>query len=648
MAGVFGIGITGLNAAQAGLQTAEHNIANAGTAGYHRQEIIQKPALPLGTGSGFFGQGTQVETVRRIYSEFLDKQLMQVQTGSSYLDTFNAQIGQIDNMLADPSTGLSPALQNLFGAVQAVQNTPSSLPARQSLLSNASSLVSRFTSLNQRLTDLRSGVNSQLSGMVSEINSYAAQIAELNNQIGVSQSVSGGAQQPNDLLDQRDQIISDLNKLANVSVLKQSDGSYNIFIGSGQPLVVGAQKFNLSLTQSKEDPDNLVLGYASGELKSSLLSGGSISALLAFRDTSLDPAQNELGRVAAALAQTFNDQHKLGMDLNGALGTNFFNVGSKSPTVTPNAGNNAATTVSISAALSSVGALTVDNYRITCLTAGAPPTYSVTNLTTNTTNTYTTAQMNAANTPVPGLTLTVSAGTINAGDQWLVLPTRYAARDISVAITNPSDIAAAVPIRTNSNLSNIGTGTISAGTVNAPPPTNANLLQPVTITFASATTFDVAGIGTGNPAGVAYTPGGNITYNGWTVQISGAPHAGDVFTIQSNSGGISDGRNALALGLLQTTNTMANNSSGTPTTTFQGAYGQMVSDVGNKTREMEVRSKAQASLVAQTKQDQQGLSGVNLDEEAANLIRYQQAYQASGKAMQIASSLFATLLDLGK
>lgn len=647
MGNILGVGITGLNAAQAGLVATEHNIANASTPGYHRQEIIQAPQNPQLTGSGFFGQGVQVQTVNRIYSDFLDKQVQQAQTTGSYLDAYYSQIKQIDNLMSDPNVGLSPAMQDFFNGVQELANNPSSVPVRQSLLGTANTLVNRFSSLNQRLTEIRSGVNSQLSSVVTEINSYAKQISALNGQITIATtSSSGTGQLPNDLLDQRDQLISELNKLVKVTALPQTDGSYNIFIGNGQPLVVGATTFSLTATQSKEDPDNIVVGYGGNELTSSLLSGGSLTALLDFRSTSLDAAQNALGRVATALAQSFNDQQKLGMDLNGVLGTSFFNVGSNSPQVSANTGNNAATTVTIGAALSSVGALTTDNYRIN-YTGGASP-YSVTNLTTNTTNTYTLVQMNTANTPVPGLTLSVSAGTINVGDQWLVMPTRYAARDISVAINDTSLIAAAAPIKTLASTGAASTAKISAGTVNAPPPTNANLLQPVTITFTSATAFDVSGMGTGNPTGVTYTTGGNITYNGWTVQISGTPAAGDVFTIQSNSGGVSDGRNALALAALQTANTMVNNAAGSPTTTFQGAYSQMVSTVGNKTREMQVRSTAQNTLIQQTTQEQQALSGVNLDEEAAKMLRYQQAYQAAGKAMQVATSLFQTLLDIGR
>jgi len=245
---------------------------------------------------------------------------------------------------------------------------------------------------------------------------------------------------------------------------------------------------------------------------------------------------------------------------------------------------------------------------------------------------------------VEGLTISLSSGAANAGDTFLIQPTRSAAANIAVALTDARGIAAAAPIRTAASNANTGTGSVSAGSVNTPPPVNANLTQTVTITFDNPpTTFDVNGTGTGNPANVAFTAGGSISYNGWTIQISGTPAAGDVFTISANSAGVSDNRNALLLAGLQTGKTLAGG-----TASYQSAYAQIVSDVGNKTREIQVTATAQESVLKQAEDAQQSMSGVNLDEEAANLLRYQQAYQASGKMIEIASKLFDTLLSLGR
>jgi len=133
-----------------------------------------------------------------------------------------------------------------------------------------------------------------------------------------------------------------------------------------------------------------------------------------------------------------------------------------------------------------------------------------------------------------------------------------------------------------------------------------------------------------------------VSYNGWTVELGGVPAAGDEFKIGPNTDGVGDNRNAVLLGALQTANTIGNG-----TTSYSGAYTQLVSLVGNKTRELEVISAAEGRYLEQAQAAHQAESGVNLDEEAANLLQYQQAYQAAAKIMQTASQLFEILLTLG-
>lgn len=637
--GIFGIGLSGLNAAQAGLLTTSHNISNAATPGYNRQQTVQANSLPLRTGNGFIGQGVNVVTVKRVYNEFLTNQVVQAQTQGSQLDSYYAQIKQLDNMLGDPNSGLSPALQSFFTAVDDVAANPAAVPSRQALLSGAQSLASRFQSLNQRFTDIREGINNQITSSVTEINSLAQQIASLNQSIVSAQSVSGG-KPANDLLDQRDDLITQINKVVSASVVKQDDGSYNIFIGNGQALVMGVQTLALTATVSPTDPSRMMVGYSTGAgivlIPEASLQGGALGGYLAFRNGTLDAGQNALGRIAIGLAQTFNDQHRLGQDLNGDLGGNFFSV--STPGVIGHSSNDPAST--LSASITSVSALTASDYKFSF----DGTNYTLTRLSGGTTSSTTTAPSGAAPLTLDGITIT--AATVNSGESFLIQPVRNGARDFAVAITDTAQIAAAAPIRTNAALANTSTATISAGSVNAPPPANANLQQQVTITFHSPYDgqFDVTGTGAGLPAtNQAYTTGSDISFNGWTARISGIPAAGDVFTIGANGNGTADNRNTLLLGGLRTGNTLLGG-----TASYQSAYGQLVSDIGNKSRELEVTSKAQANLVTQTQQAQQSLSGVNLDEEAANLLRYQQAYQAAGKVMQIASKLFDTVLTLGQ
>ena len=636
---IFGIGLSGLNAAQAGLLTTGHNISNAGTPGYNRQQIVQATNIPQLTGAGFIGQGVQASTVKRIYNQFLASQALEAQTQSSQLDSYYTQIRQLDNMLGDPSSGLSPALQGFFRGVQEVAANPGSVPSRQALLSGAQSLAARFQGFAQRFSEIRDGVNSQIASSVTEINSLARQIAGLNHNIGLAESAANG-QPANDLLDARDALVAQLNQRINTTVVRQSDGDYNVFIGNGQALVVGTQTLTLKTAASPTDPARTTVGYVSSGntilIPEANLQGGNLGGYLAFRSGTLDSAQNALGRVAIGLAQTFNDQHRLGQDLNGAIGGNFFNV--PLPNVISRTGNNPAS--SITAGISDAGALTASDYQFGFDGAN----YTLTRLSDNTAVSSVVPPSGASPLTLDGISITAAA--INANESFMIQPTRNGARDIAVAIGDTAKIAAAAPIRTAAALANSGAGTISAATVNSPPPVDVDLRQPVTITFHTPYDgqFDVTGGGAGLPANnQAYTAGVNISFHGWTVQINGNPAAGDTFTVGPNNNGTSDNRNALLLGGLQTRNTLRGG-----TASYQSAYGQLVSEIGNKTRELEVTSKAQANLVTQTEQLQQSLSGVNLDEEAANLLRYQQAYQASGKVMQIASTLFDTLLGLGK
>ena len=639
---IFNIGVSGLAAAQAGLLTTGHNISNASTPGFNRQQIVQSTNTPQFTGAGYFGQGTSVTTVKRIYSQFLASQTLTAQTRLAELNAYADQIRQIDGLLADASAGLSSALDDFFRGVHEVAANPSSIPARQSMLSMAQALVGRFQGADGRLNEIRDGVDTQLASTVADINSYTTQIAQLNQRIILAQA-AGPGQPANDLLDQRDQLVTDLNQLVRVTTLTESDGSLSVFVGNGQAVVVGAQSFGLATMQAGDDPTRMAVGIAlagggTAALPEAMLTGGALGGLLAFRRESLDPAQNALGRIAIGLAETFNAQHRLGQDLTGAQGGDFFNAPVPQVIYPGSPANPAplAAPGTISAAVSSASDLTTSDYRLTYDGGG---NYTLLRLSDNTT------LVNNAALPasVDGLAISV-AGEPGVGASFLIQPTRSAASDIALALTDARSIAAAAPIRTAAGNGNTGSGSISAGSVNGPPPVNANLTQTVTITFDNPpTTFDVAGTGTGNPANVAFTAGGDITYNGWTIRIGGAPAAGDVFTISANGAGVSDNRNALLLAGLQTGKTLAGG-----TASYQSAYAQIVSDVGNKTREVQVTATAQESVLKQAEDARQSLSGVNLDEEAANLLRYQQAYQASGKMIEIASKLFDTLLALGR
>jgi flagellar hook-associated protein 1 FlgK len=668
---IFGIGVSALNSAQTGLATAEHNISNLTTPGFNRQQTVQQARQPQFTGAGFVGQGVEVGNVKRVYSEFLDKQVLQEQSLSSQLDSHYAQIRQIDNMLADPISGMAPSIQEFFSSVNNVSNSPESQSVRQAMIDNAQSLSSRFHSINQRLVDLNDGVNSQIRNAVIDVNSYAKQISTLNQNIVLAQAANG--RPPNDLLDQRDHLIGDLNKVMKASVVKQSDGSFSVFVGTGQSLVVGAQAFTLKTVLSPGDPSKEDVVYinhdgSTSTIQQSSLSGGALGGLLAFRDKTLTNTQNGLGRVAMSIAGTFNEQHKLGQDLNGDLGEDFF-VKPALLAINNNLNKGGATVMVSVAATKDYSAMTGSDYE---LKFNGGTSYTLTRLSDNKITQY---PDSLPQEPVDGLTMSMSGDAV-AGDKFLIRPTVNGASQINVALSDTSKIAAAAPIRTQSSLKNLGTGDISEATVNvgpvAPmealpsdkegvvlikpkePDGSVDVRKPVIISFNEPpTSYRILGLdgeevvevsedgATKQVAEYPYVPGQDISFNGWTVKITGAPVAGDIFAVGSNTNATADGRNGLILAGLQTKNTMSNG-----TTSYQGAYSQIVSDIGNKTRELEVTSKAQATMVEQTLQTQQSLSGVNMDEEAANLMRYQRAYQAAGKALQIANTMFDSILQL--
>lgn len=730
---MLAIGITGLNAAQLGLVTTEHNIANANTEGYTRQRIIQSTNIPIATGAGFVGQGTHVETIQRMYDGFVAGQVAQSATRASELDAYLDEVKLIDNMLADPTSGLSPALQEFFRGVQQVAAEPASLPARQSMLSATETLVARYHSIESRLAEQYESLNEQLQSHVGLINSYASQIAELNQRIVISQAATG--QPANDLLDQRDVVVSHLNEEIRVTAVSEADGSVNVFAGNGQQLVIGVQFNQLIAQPSVADPERFAIALVNPtntqELPESILAGGVLGGLLRFRSESLEPAANSLGRLAASMAMTFNAQHALGQDLLGNVNDpskpgfqpDYFTL--SGPKVVANALNGtivpatdldaqfvtpppviynngdfqmsydlATATYTVSSdrfggswsntdlptLLSTVAVatgeeidlasgnyatnLTTSDYRVQFDAAGT--SYTVTRLSDD----AVVVPLTPIGAPGPlgdtrvffdGLTLNVTnPATANAS--YTIQPTREVARNLALNISIAADprlIAAASPVRAEVTQTNTGTGKIELLTVqdgfawpnNTPPLTvsydgTTNTLSFANVPAAAGANGAVTAGGTSTafalPGPVAYTPDAVITIGGLSFRISGAPKNLDTFTVARNVNGVADSRNALLLGRLQTQDTMAGGK-----TSFQGAYGQLVSDVGNKTREVQVTGEAQKALLEQAIAAREAQSGVNLDEEAANLIRYQQAYQAAARVIDVGSRLFDVLIGIG-
>jgi len=642
------IGKSGLYAAQAALSTTGHNITNSNVAGYSRQVVVQETSIAMGGSNGFIGTGTQIAQVKRYSDEFLNAQVRTAQAGTSGLEAYQAQVTQIDNLLADTTSGLSPALQDFFSAVQNLTGDRAGVPSRGALMTSADTLAARFQSMNGRLEEIRKGVNTQITSSVTLVNTYASQIAELNDQIG-KLSAGDNLNLPNDLLDKRDQLIMDLNKQVKATVMPGDNNMLTVSIGNGQPLVVGADHFSLVAMNSPTDQTRVTIGYATANkvapMPENALTGGALGGVLEFRTKSLDLAQNSLGRIALGLAQTFNDQHHLGLDANGNPGGDFFTM--TPAEVTKNVNNNQTSDTKITAKVVDASQLTTSDYKVDFDGSN----YNVIRLSDNKKTIISPFPQTGPQT-VDGLAFSVS-GKAAAGDNFLVRPTINGAAGLKLALTDVSQVAAAAPIATSIPLTNKGTGKISEGSVDknylASPlagkvdikydKASGNLTgfpggQAVTMTVGGTTTTIAAG---GN---VPFKDGASYTVGGMSFTLNGAPADGDTFSIQRNTG-LGDTRNASLLGDLQSKNILDNGSA-----TYQSAYAHIVSAIGNKTREVQVNAEASAAQLEQASKAADNVSGVNLDEEAANLLKYQQAYQAASKIMQVADTIFNSLLQI--
>ncbi|MDR1351549.1 MAG: flagellar hook-associated protein FlgK [Zoogloeaceae bacterium] len=664
---LFGTGITALNAAQLGLAVTQHNISNVNTAGYSRQAAMQVTNGGMMTGVGAIGQGVRVNTILRYYDDILTKQVNDAQTRSSELDAQYAMIARIDNLLADPNAGLSPVLASFFQAVQDVAANPTLVSARQSMTSGAEALVTRFQTLSNRLTQLYDETNSQLKDVVNEINAYSRDIAKLNERI-IAQSNTGHP--PNDLLDQRDQLVLELNKLVRVNTYLDSDNSLTVLAGNGHALVVNTSVMELETRPATYDPERLVIAAKGGaaELPETYLDGGILGGLLAFRRESLDQAANALGQVAASIALTVNAQQQLGQDLLGAIKgeagfvENFFKL--SAPKTIANANNadpgvNALLTFNppqMSENGNYYTDLTTSDYEVRFTSA---TTYEVKRLSDKNVITGT------VGVPLSfdGLTLDFDPlGTHATGDTYLLQPTREVARNISVnqdIIADVRRIAAAMPIRTAASAANTGNAVISAGSVvdagylmtNLPQTIRYDATGPQLTGFDPTSSIQVksGGVTTAYPAGttaIPYQSGDTIVVDGFSFNVTGVPADGDEFTLERNVGGTADARNIVQIGALQTALTM-NGDGAKGVSTFQVAYAQLVSNIGAQTKSILVNGQSQETVLQQAVEARSTVAGVNLDEEAVNLLKYQYAYQAAARVMNTVSTLFDTLLSIG-
>ena len=566
---MLSIGTTGLIATQGALSTTSHNISNVNTEGYNRQRA-EFGTYPANFEGGYYiGSGVQITTVERMFDQFLSDQVRRYTSQEQELNTFNAFAGQIDDMLGSPELSISAGLDEFFNAVQDVADDPTSLPARQVMLTQASILTNRFHLLDEQMSGFSNQINTSLEISVDDINVISDGIAKLNQ--AIFEASFGGTIPPNDLMDQRDQLINELAEYVSVSTLKQDDGSISVFVGNGQALVVGNTAIELSIIPNPVDPSQYEIAYGPNKIQvSDQITGGSLGGLLTVRTGIISTVKQELDALAVGVVDAINAQHQTGISLTGSAGGDFFSV------------------------------------------------------------------------PTP--------------------PTPITAQNINVAITDPRDIAIAFPVVNKTAITNTGTGQLEINAVDGAAP----LFDPTnTLTADISFIYDSAAGGYNVTYGaassfIAYNP---LTDSGkavdlstlvaapLTITLTGKPENTDNFTISNsvdafgNFTAVGDNRNGLAMGELQVSKTMDPNLTGTNTHSFGDSYGIMLANVAARTHQASVNQKTQQGLLDQANLRYETVSGVNLDEEAANLIKFQQAYQAAAQIITTSNTVFNALIN---
>jgi flagellar hook-associated protein 1 FlgK len=622
--------VSGLLAFQTALDTTSNNISNVDTPGYNDELTNFATASATATNNGWIGNGVTVTGVVNQYNQFLATQANSAASGYNQFNTLSTLAANINNLFSDPSTGLSATLQNFSNAVQTMADSPSSSSARQAVLTQAQTLISQFNSYQSSLDSLQSQVTSQLGSEASTVTSLGQQIASLNKQI-VAAEQNGAGQAPNQLLDEQENLISQLSQDVNVNTVTQSDGSVNVFVGNGQPLVVGGTSSTLTAgaDQFNSGQPQISLQTASGNVDiTGSISGGTLGGLLQFQEQMLTPGENALGQAAVTLSSLVNQQNEAGLDLNGDPGQALMSVGSPAAL----ASSNNTGTASVSASITDLGSLTTSNYylkyngsawNLVDTTSGV-----ATSLTTSTSGGVTT--LTGA-----GLTMTVT-GTAKAGDEFLVEPTANAVQGLALTTNDPAKIAAASPLVSSAASANAGTATIQSASV---PNLSAWTQGDYTVSFSTPTAYTVTDAGGATVASGTYTSGTAISFEGINLTLTGTPAAGDSFAVNYNANDAGDNSNALLLANVMNVKVLNGGSE-----SLADAVNSYVGTVGTQTSQAQNGATAQQSAMQSAQTAEQSVSGVNLDQEAANMVQYEQAYQAAAQLIAASQTLFNSLL----
>ncbi len=624
MAGLIGIGQSALSAAYAQLQTTGHNIANVNTPGYVRQEAMLESAGGHYTGGGYIGRGVNVTDVARRYDQFIAREV----TTTTALATGDAArsraLDQLDRLLADTDTGLGVAIDDLRSSIADLVNRPDDASTREVVIRRAAAMAEQFRDTAGQLQRLGADTDLRIGETVEQVNSKLEAIANLNRQIAATQ---GSGKQPSDMLDQRDKLIDEVAGSIQVTRMTQADGSVSLFSAAGHALVLGRSTSKLTTQPDPLDPARQQVAFqVSGTViaaDAATLGTGTLAGLLRFRDQDLASAQAKVGQLAAAVAGAYNGQQALGLDQQGRPGAALF--GANGVQAVP-AGNNKGN-IALNVAIADPSKLRATDYRLSF----DGSSYQLESLADGSVSTL--AGLPAT---VDGLEITVGSGSMTIGDRVTIKGASQFAAQMKLALADGRGLATGVPASVEIGGANQGSVALdSFAQVSADP----NAAQAVTLNFTSATTFDVSGTGTGNPTGLTYTPGEPISFNGWTLALRGTPAAGDAVALTPTANAGVDNRNARAMAAMGERPLVDGAS-------FTSAFASLLADVGSRTLQGQAAAQSSNALLSNAKASFAAESGVNLDEEAARLIQYQQAYQAAAKVVATANSMFDTIMSM--
>lgn len=626
MADMMNSALSAIVSYQRALATTSHNIANVNTEGYSRQSVSLGTNIPQNFGFGAIGSGVSVNSIERQFDQFVVDQMRNSSSSYHQAQAYTDLAAQVDRLLSDPDSGVSSALSNFFNSLQQLSDDPSSIPARQVVLAEAENLSSRLASVSGQFTGISQEINTRLRSSVEEINGLTSHIAELNESITRARAQTAG-NEPNDLLDQRDQALFELSSFMDIKVVKQDGNTVNVFTSTGESIVLNNRSMALGVASNEFQPTRLevTLESDSGTREiSSLIRGGSLGGALDFRDDLMDPALAQLGLISHGLAEAANAQHRAGMTLNGNLGGDLFFVAAPEGIASRNNTGGALVTV----AIADTNELSTDNY----LLQYNGSSYQLVNARTG--SAEPTSGSGTAADPLLAAGMSISLSTTPAtGDRFLIQPTSKMSGSLELAISRPDDLAASAATRVSAASNNRGDAALVASSViDASDP---QLLTTATLEFLSPTTYQINGAGS-----FTYVPGTAIDINGSRLTLEGTPAVGDRFTLSANSGGVGDNRNALALAGLQDRGLFNSGN-----TSVMESATTLLGDVAVATRASSVQASSQLSLLEQNVARRESISGVNLEEEAANMLRFQQAYQAAAQAVSTSNSLFQTLIN---